>query len=90
MGRYCLEFIEKFDIIYAGCAAGIPNGPLSLERRIDMNLSVFLNSKFAVALVLVIPAVILAAKMPVKDATEAFNHMIDASKNQFKAVEAKD
>ncbi|MDD7622274.1 MAG: hypothetical protein SOY33_00240 [Candidatus Onthovivens sp.] len=55
-----------------------------------MNLSVFLNSKFAVALVLVIPAVILAAKMPVKDATEAFNHMIDASKNQFKAVEAKD
>ncbi|MCQ2087057.1 MAG: hypothetical protein MJZ37_03185 [Bacilli bacterium] len=55
-----------------------------------MNLSVFLNSKFAVALVLVIPAVILAAKMPVKDATEAFNRMIDASKNQFKAVEAKD
>lgn len=50
-----------------------------------MNLSVFLNSKFAVALVLVIPAVILAAKMPVKDAAEAFNHIIDASSKAIKA-----
>ncbi|MCI6329857.1 MAG: hypothetical protein MR775_03405 [Erysipelotrichaceae bacterium] len=42
----------------------------------------FLNSKFAVALALtisaVIPAAILAVKMPREDAKESFTHLIDS------------
>lgn len=55
-----------------------------------MDLSVFLNSKFAVALSLAIPAVILVSKMPIKDTTEAFALLINAFKEKVIASSSND